>query len=184
MPAGALFAGMLVARGADAAPLPASAAPFHYTVLGGQVAESLRWLGNDLRIPVIVSDAVAGTITAPISGNSAQQYLNALASRYGLSWYFDGTTLYITNLSQTASQAVPLPRAGYAALIAALHKSGVLDGSVSAPTQANAAYAVVSGPPRYVEQVAQIARSMQSETEAVDASAMIYRGSAAERVRF
>jgi len=81
-----------------AAPAPASswtAQPYAYLVIDQDVRAVLEALGSNLGVGLVVADSVKGKIRSKVLGRTAGQFLDEISQAQGLSWYFDGSTLFV-----------------------------------------------------------------------------------------
>ena len=162
--------------------------PYSYAAMGQDLRDVLHEFSDNLGIPVTVSDQVNGTVTERWTGTSAREFLDRLASAYGLDWYFDGTTLFISNSAETTSAIVPVHGQGTPELASALMRAGFADDRYPLRDGPAPGTVLVSGPPRYVQLVEQSAQAISKKAPAEERpvqhgrSLIIMRGSASSRM--
>ena len=156
--------------------------------MGQDLRDVLHEFGDNLGIPVTVSDQVSGTVTERWGGTSAKDFLDRLSSAYGLEWYFDGATLFISNSAETTSAIVPIPGQGTTDLAGALTRAGFADDRYPLRDGPAPGTVLVSGPPRYVELVEKSAQAISKKAPAEERplqhgpSLIIMRGSASSHM--
>lgn len=185
----ALFAGVLyVAAGgshaAVAAQLPGSIVKFHYTVLAESVGAALQQFGRDMNLRINVSDTVDGRITSRLSANNAAQFLDTISSRYGLDWYYDGYTVFVSTNAEAVSRTMPVPAVGFGFFHDVLVKSGVLDARYPLQSVPGESQMRVSGPPRYVALVERAAHAMAAPVMPDISYTTVFRGNGSQTISF
>ncbi|WP_226382865.1 MULTISPECIES: EscC/YscC/HrcC family type III secretion system outer membrane ring protein [Burkholderia] len=162
----ALAAATLAASAsAWAAPMPThGAAPFFLATRGAKLADVLRDLGANYRVPVIVSEQVDGAFIGTLDGGPPEAALDRLARLYQLAWYYDGQTLYVYRAREVSARLVALDYLPSATLIEQLRAAKLLDQRqcrVQAIPQSNAIEAY--GVPVCLERIAQFAKRLDQQ---------------------
>jgi type II secretory pathway component GspD/PulD (secretin) len=149
------------------AALPAHAAepnwptqPLAYTVIDEDLRDVLADVGNKIGVAVNVSAAVHGRVRGHLPDAPPRQFLDNLATLYGLNWYYDGGTLYVTRASEQSSRLLQLGPVPLATLTDALDQLGVSDPRWPVRGATDGGLAIVSGPPRYVALVSETLSSL------------------------
>jgi type II secretory pathway component GspD/PulD (secretin) len=131
-----------------------------YTVIDEDLRDVLADLGNRIGVPVNVSQAVRGHVRGHLPDAPPRQFLDNLAAMYGLNWYYDGGTLYVTRASEQSSRLVTLGPVQLADLTSTLDQLGVSDARWPVRGAADGGVAIVSGPPRYVQLVGETLQNL------------------------
>jgi type II secretory pathway component GspD/PulD (secretin) len=168
-----------------------AAQPYAYLVIDQDVRDVLKALGSNLGISVAVADAVKGKVRGKVRGDTAEGFLAAICAASGLSWYYDGTTLFVDNASGNVqrtfdTQALPADRVQQAL-------STLTGGGVRSRLQVDDVQhqVVASGPPGYLESIGRQLAALRPApqppartrpTAAVASSVRIFRGSAQTQV--
>lgn len=130
-----------------------------YVASNNSVQQLFYVLGGAINKPIIVSGEAA---KKRVSGNfdltKPRELLSTLASRTGLIWYDDGSSIYIYDVSEIKSSMVSLAYAPFDRLLAYLKSSGLYDLRFPLRSDGNAGSFYVSGPPVYVELVSAAAK--------------------------
>lgn len=125
-----------------------------YVASNNSVQQLFYVLGGALGRPIIVSTEAA---KKRVSGNfdlgKPKELLSTLASRTGLIWYDDGSSLYVYDNNEMQSSVVRLVYAPFNRLLAYLQSTGLYDPRFALRSNGNAGSFYVSGPPVYVELV-------------------------------
>ena len=130
-----------------------------YVASNNSVQQLFYVLGGVLSKSIIVSTEAA---KKRVSGNfdltKPKELLTTLASRTGLIWYDDGSSIYIYDSSEIQSSIVRLAYAPYDRLVAFLQSSGLYDSRFPLRSNGRAGSFYTSGPPVYVELVTAAAK--------------------------
>lgn len=130
-----------------------------YVASNNGVQQLFYVLGGAINKPIIVSGEAA---KKRVSGNfdltKPRELLSTLASRIGLIWYDDGSSIYVYDVSEIKSSMVSLAYAPFERLLAYLKSSGLYDLRFPLRSDGNAGSFYVSGPPVYIELVSAAAK--------------------------
>lgn len=114
-----------------------------------------------LRIPAIASPLVTGKVSG--SFNQRPEVLfRELAESYGLSWYYDGATMHLYSIAEIESRLLsldPTVSARFGRLLADLK---IVDARFPVRVAAGDGYVSVSGPPRYLARIEELAAFLES----------------------
>ena len=161
---------------------------YNYTVLNGDLADALRQFGDDVRLRMDVSDEVKGRIRGRVSASSPRAFLDLVTGLYGLDWYYDGYTLYLTSNKEGVTKVVEVPGGNTGSLQRALDAGKITDPRFPIRALPGSDRIMVSGPPRYVDLVTQTAAAMSppgvAPTGSVAETTTVFRGSSREQVSF
>ena len=117
--------------------------------------ELLYDFASSVSVPTIVSPNINTTVSGSFPVVSANEFLVRITETYDLSWVYDGTTLYVYNISEIERKTLDLPYT-LAEKFRGQLKSLALQGAPLSwdlfPAQ-NTVH--VSGPPRFVELVSE-----------------------------
>lgn len=120
------------------------------------VREALDTFGVAQGIPVLSTDAVAGTLSGNFKDVPATEFLDRLSTVNNLTWYYDGAAIYVTGASETLSTLIDLKYMKAGEVRAMLNELGVEDARFPIKTASNDELIMVSGPPRYVQLVGEM----------------------------
>ena len=127
-------------------------------------SESLRALlydfGTGIDIPVVVSANIDVVVNDNVAVTTAEEFLAELHTRHGLTWIFDGTTLYLYDGAESVRRTVDFPfsrRDAFKTSIEAAEIRGVPLNWVFLPAENQLQ---LSGPPRFVEWGSDVAGSL------------------------
>lgn len=146
---------------------PWSQQPFQYIALDQDIRDVLRELSAAVSVPVEMSDAVRGQARGRWDGPDAGHFLSRFAQDYGLDWYFDGSLLAVSAVSETATRVLPLHGVAMEPLRAGMASAGLLDSRFGLRAGPSPDTALVSGPPRFVSVVQQSIDAEQPAHETV-----------------
>ncbi len=142
---------------AHAAPMPWQATQLDYVADHKDLKDVLRDVSASSGIPTWISSQVQGNVSGHFQ-TSPQALLDRLAGTFGFVYYFDGAVLRIYGANEMTSATIGLSEASNAELRASLARLGVSDRRFPLRFDDNARTTIVSGPPRYVELVSDVAR--------------------------
>ena len=133
--------------------------PFTIVANGRKIADFIRELASSQGVTAVVDPKVDGTISGRFSG-TPQQTLDTICSTYGLTWYYDGSFLYIDPADQSQSQVIPIPPNSASEIGRALETMQITDKRFALVINDRANSIYVSGPRRYIELVRQAVGSV------------------------
>lgn len=130
-----------------------------YVASNNSVQQLFFVIGGALNKPFVVSTEAA---KKRVSGNfdlgKPKELLSTLASRTGLIWYDDGSSVYIYDASEVKSSVVRLSYAPFNRLVAFIKSSGLYDDRFPLRSDGRSGSFYVSGPPVYVELITAAAK--------------------------
>ncbi|KWO20625.1 type III secretion system outer membrane ring subunit SctC [Burkholderia ubonensis] len=145
---------MTLAQPARAADLRWRNKPFTIVANGKKIADFIRELAASQGVTAVVDPKVDGVISGRFSG-TPQQTLDTICSTYGLTWYYDGSFLYVDPADQSQTQMIPIPPNAAGEIGRALQAMQVTDKRFTLVINDRANSVYVAGPRRYVELVRQ-----------------------------
>ncbi len=107
-------------------------------------------------LSIVMSDAVGGTFSGDFRDIPAGEFLNRIATYHNLTWYYDGAALYVYGAGEIQTMLIDLQYMKAGEVRAMLAELGVEDARFPIKTTSNDELIMVSGPPRYVELVAEL----------------------------
>ena len=133
--------------------------PYEIVANGRALPDFLRELAASQGTTAIVDPKVTGSISGRFDG-TPQQTLDSVCTTYGLTWYYDGSYLYIARAADTQTQMMRIPPGSGSRVTQLLRSMQVPDKrfALNISDRDNTVYA--SGPPRYVELVREAADSV------------------------
>lgn len=124
------------------------------------VRSALETFGVAEGVPVLMSDEVKGVFSGNFADMPAAEFLSRLATVHNLVWYYDGASIYVNASGETTSMLLDLKYMKAADVLTMLRELGVEDSRFPIKTAQDDELIMVSGPPRYVQLVAEtIARA-------------------------
>ncbi|NRO98859.1 EscC/YscC/HrcC family type III secretion system outer membrane ring protein [Paraburkholderia sp. NMBU_R16] len=148
--------------------MPAYASPVHwrtpivdYVAAGKDIKDVLRDLAASQGIPARISPDISGSVSGKFH-LPPQNLLDTLAASFGFVWYYDGNLLDIVPSSEFKTTLVKLNTASTASLRETLDRIGVTDKRFPIVYDDIEGTALVSGPPRYVDLVNDIANRLDA----------------------
>ncbi|SPS00159.1 type III secretion system outer membrane ring subunit SctC [Cupriavidus taiwanensis] len=158
--AGALLCGTQAARAAD---LRWPNKPFQTSASDKRLADFLRELTASQGTTAVIDPKVEGTISGKFN-ESAQHVLKSVCSMFGLTYYYDGSLLYIDVASEARSEVLPIARGSGARLRDSLERMQVPDSRYPITINDAEGTLMVSGPKRYVETVRAAVRAVDDRS--------------------
>jgi type II secretory pathway component GspD/PulD (secretin) len=142
--------------------------PYQYVVINQDLRGVLTEFGRNVGVPVILTDKVGGRVRGQAAertnGGSEQTaggFLQQLAEANGLTWYFDGSILYVSTDQEFSTQLVEGEKLRLDAVVAEMKRLSLLDERFPLRSADNAGPISVSGPPAYVAVVRQVAEKLR-----------------------
>lgn len=134
--------------------------PYKYLVIDQNIKDVLTEFGQNVGVPIEVSDQVKGRLRGRLPVTTAKEFLNNLCEGYGLVWYFDGATLHINAKTEVKTQLIDIGRLPPDQLTARLNSLGIADPRFPVRSTPSGGVVSVSGPPPYVALVRQTLTAM------------------------
>ncbi|ONS82368.1 EscC/YscC/HrcC family type III secretion system outer membrane ring protein [Burkholderia cenocepacia] len=150
---------MAPAQHARAADLRWRNKPFTIVANGKKIGDFIRELASSQGVTAVVDPKVDGVISGRFSG-TPQQTLDTICSTYGLTWYYDGSFLYVDPADQSQTQMIPIPPNASGEIGRALQAMQIPDKRYTLVINDRANSVYVAGPRRYVELVRQAVGSV------------------------
>lgn len=119
--------------------------------------------------PFIVSKLAARkSITGTIDMTSPGEQLERLSSQLGLIWYFDGTSYYVYDASETQSVVLNTRNVKLKDIVANLVLSGLYDKKYPLRGEDDSKTFYISGPPVYIKLITDTVRNLDERSSDVD----------------
>jgi type III secretion protein C len=114
---------------------------------------------------MLTLNGIAATMSPPIASakvngrlqGSAETVFRELSDTYGLTWYYDGSMLYVYSLSEMESRMLQVSPVDVPRVERTLKEMHLLDPRFPLKTSSSEGQVLVSGPPKYVQLVSDIA---------------------------
>ncbi|WP_224558179.1 type III secretion system outer membrane ring subunit SctC [Pectobacterium versatile] len=130
-----------------------------YVANNNSVQQLFYVLGGAIHKPIIVStEAAKKRVSGNFDLSRPKELLSTLASRTGLIWYDDGSSIYVYDASEIQSSVIRLAYAPFDRLVAYLKSSGLYDERFPLRSNGQAGSFYASGPPVYVELITAAAK--------------------------
>jgi type III secretion protein C len=107
-------------------------------------------------IPLVMSEGVQGVFSGDFKDVPSGEFLDRLATVHNLTWYYDGTALYLYGAGEVRTMLVDLQYMKAGEVRAMLAELDVEDARFPIKTTSDDQIIMVSGPPRYVSLVAEL----------------------------
>jgi type III secretion protein C len=150
--------------------------PYKYLIIDQDLRDVLREFGRNIGVPVQISDGVAKrrvrNDTAAVA--SAREFLQRLCDAYGLVWYFDGTTLYVSDDAEIRAELFNVGSLDASDFIRKLESLGVADPRFPIRASGKSGVISVSGPPPLRQQVRKALEAMDKPQ--VPKEVIVFRG--------
>ena len=158
---GLLSSVLLLNTSAVAANPPGKKIPWKnsgYTLVARQmqIRSALESFSVAQGIPLLLSDRVAGTLSGDFKNVAPGDFIDRISAIHNLTWYYDGTALYIYTAGEMGSTLIDLRYMKADEVLAMMVELGVEDSRFPLKAASNGELIMVSGPPRYVALVAEM----------------------------
>ncbi|MCX4161409.1 MULTISPECIES: type II/III secretion system family protein [Paraburkholderia] len=138
---------------------------FVYDTNGSSLVDTLNAFSTGQNVPIRMSGNIQGTVHGHFV-MPPRQFLDTICARFDLDWYYDGTAIQISPISDEQTLAIRLNYLTPDALAAGLAKSGVTDARF--PLQFDPVHhtVVVKGPAAYIAQLSSAAGRLELDAQA------------------
>lgn len=140
------------------------AAASSYVVVDQDLRAVLAEISHHLSLSAHISDEIKGRVREKMTFPSDKDLIENLASRYGFTWYYDGSGIYFSSLKENVSQIFPVGQVSVSYLQQELEDLAILDPRFELRYSESGRIVYVSGPPRYVEVVRQALEAANAQT--------------------
>ncbi len=136
---------------------------FEYVANKESLADMLKNFASSQGLAIVVSPKVTQVVNGKFSGNDPQKFLNDLSQVFGLIWFFDGSVIYVNASDEVQTKMIKVPDISAQRLDESIRNLGILDSRYNLRYVPGQKMIYVSGPPRYVELVNEVAQFLGDE---------------------
>lgn len=129
-----------------------------YTLVARQMSlrSALESFSVAQGIPILLSDRVTGVLSGDFKDVPSGEFLDRIAAVNNLTWYYDGTALYVYTVGEMGSTLIDLRYMKADEVLQMMVELGVEDARFPLKAASNGELILVSGPPRYVMLVSEM----------------------------
>ena len=135
---------------AQASPVPWTEAAYSYYADNANLPQVLGDFAGSFSLSLEISPQVAGKVHGKFNSASPTEFMDRLASVYGLTWFTHAGTLFVSRTTEMTTRSISAGGGNIATLRQALQSLGVLDPRFGWGELSEQGIALVSGPPAYV----------------------------------
>ncbi len=128
------------------------------------VGDLLRQLASSNELAIQVDDRIKGAVSGTFSLDP-QSILELLSKTYGFFWFFDGSSIIVSPVSDVKIEMLRLAPDALSNLTSTLQRLGVYDMRYPIRVDAANRLVVLSGPSRYVDMLSNVSRALQDSAE-------------------
>ena len=154
---------LLVAQTSSGAEIHWRSGTFSYVAQDKPLKEFIREFSASEGVNVVIASEVEGTVNGKFN-LAPQSMLDLLAMSFGLTWYYDGSVLYVYAAGDMSTEVLPLGATTAGSLQEALNRLGISDRRFPISYDRAHNTARVAGPKRYVELVKQTVGALDQQT--------------------
>lgn len=138
---------------ASAGTPPWTNAPYSYYADNAPIANVLRDFASSFSLSLELSPLVDGKVNGRFNSQSPTEFMDRMASVYGLTWFTHAGTLFVSRTTEMSTRSITSGGSSIAAVRQALSSLGVLDTRFGWGELPEQGVALISGPPAYVSLV-------------------------------
>lgn len=135
---------------AQAGPVPWTEAPYSYYADNSSMAQVLGDFASSFSLSLELSPQVTGKVQGKFNSASPTEFIDRLASVYGLTWFTHAGTLHVGRTTEVTTRSISAGGGNIATVRQALMSLGVLDARFGWGELPEQGIALVSGPAPYV----------------------------------
>ncbi len=159
----------LSAATGQAAELRWRSKPFQIVANEKPLADFLRELAASQGTSAVIDPKVEGTISGKFSvAGGAMVILDSVCATYGLTWYYDGSFLFVDSVSDVSNEVLPISEGSALRLNQTINRLQIADARFPLVVNEREGSIFVSGPKRYVELVRQAVRLAEDPSKQSD----------------
>ncbi|MEM9280402.1 MAG: secretin N-terminal domain-containing protein, partial [Verrucomicrobiota bacterium] len=170
------------AAGFAAQKVPWTLVPMSTTANDQPVADFVKDFAASQDISVSVSEEVSGTVNGSFNEKLPEEIFDSVMKAYALVPYFDGSILYIYAASEMKSAVIALEKLNTAEFQQLLQQLEVYDANFTFRTLPEQNVVYVSGPPRYVDLLEELATKFDTRSFELQATAEVTESKAASKI--
>ncbi len=125
--------------------------------------EVISDFASELKLPVMISPAIAGVVNGDFPDMKAIDFLSTLARVYRLMWFYDGSVLHIYSTREVREEIIPLAADRMTDIEAIFKELNVIGTHYHWKTIPNRNRMELSGPPRFIELMESVIGSMSEK---------------------
>jgi type III secretion protein C len=123
---------------------------YPYLVVDQSLRDVLQEFGRNVRVDIQVSDRLKGRVNRFQHNDTAQAFLDELASLHGFDWFFDGRRLHVSSGDEAFDRTWSVKPTVEKELRAALERAGADDLRYPVSFDPDRGMARLSGPPAFM----------------------------------
>lgn len=129
-----------------------------YTLLAREMSlrDALSTFGTSQGMAVVMSKDIKGTLSGDFKQLTPQKFIEQVTALHNLIWYYDGSAIYVYNESEIIAMLMDLKYMKAKDVQNMLKELGMEDARYPLKTTSDDELLMVSGPPRYVQLVAEL----------------------------
>ena len=141
---------------ATASEIPWASPTYTLVARDMNLRSALETFASSQRISVVMTDGVQGSFSGDFRNVPSGEFLRRITTVHNLTWYYDGTALYIYTAGEVQTLLIDLKYMKAGEVRNMIAELGVEDSRFPLKTTSNDELIMVSGPPRYVALVAEM----------------------------
>lgn len=145
-----LCGALVVPSAATAGPVPWTEAAYSYYADSAPIANVLRDFASSFSLSLELSPLVEGKVSGRFNAQNPTEFLDRMASVYGLTWFTHAGTLFVARTTEMSTRSITSGASSIATVRQALVSLGVLEPRFGWGELPEQGVALVSGPPAYV----------------------------------
>jgi type III secretion protein C len=135
--------------------------PFVYKASEKKLSEVLQDFASGQGVPIVLAEGIEGSVSGSFT-LTGRSFLKLMTDMYGLTWYYDGTALFVYPVKALQSKLFQLPSADVKSVKSTLEALGLSDPRFPLRQGEGVGVLLAFGPPRYIELISAIADSVEA----------------------
>ncbi|MCD0457892.1 type III secretion system outer membrane ring subunit SctC [Roseiconus lacunae] len=149
------------------AQLPTLSEQYRYRAVDQTLPDALRAFAWDQRLHLVLDPEIPSHKISDQAEMPPEQFLDYMTHKYGLIWYFDGTSLYIYPGSRLVTYPFTLTGTTAGKVKQALNHLNAYSNAYPFRVMGEQNVMLVVGPPRYLEMIQFVIRALEAESRRV-----------------
>lgn len=157
---------------AASAQIPVQSETYRYSAANREIADVLRGFAADQRLNIVLDPTIGGQLISEEVELPPAEFLDYITGKYGLVWYYDGTSLYVYHGSSLSTRAFRLRYATPSRVIDTMKQINAYSDRFSYRVLEKEKVILAIGPPRMLDMTALVVGTLEASAQTTATSSL------------